>query len=173
MARAAVSAPSPFRSPRPGAASSQRSTAATNWECSVQSALTRRSITKSTISRSETRSTSSSTSQGNRSFSDLKRVLADGGHYVLIGHDRFGHSGGRWFGKALLRFVRLAVFRPLGRMRIGSKLDTQGRLKVIRELLDSGQVAPQVDRVFPLSDAVEAMTYLESGAAAGKVILTV
>ena len=110
---------------------------------------------------------------GNRSFSDLKRALADGGQYVLIGHDRFGHSGGRWLGKALLRFARLALFGPLGRMQKGSKLDTQGRLRVMRELLDSGQVVPHVDRTFPLSEAVEAMKYLESGTAAGKVVLTV
>ena len=92
---------------------------------------------------------------------------------MLIGHDRFGHAGGRWFGKAVVRFLKIAAFRPFGRQQFSKSRPTKERLKVIRDLLDSGQVVPQVDRVFPLSDAVEAMTYLESGTAAGKVILTV
>ncbi len=35
---------------------------------------------------------------GNHSFAEIRRVLAPGGGYVLIGHDAFGATGHRWLG---------------------------------------------------------------------------
>jgi NADPH:quinone reductase-like Zn-dependent oxidoreductase len=46
-------------------------------------------------------------------------------------------------------------------------------LVVLRDLLQTGKVTPVIDRTYPLSDAAEAIRYLEQGHARGKVVITV
>ena len=46
-------------------------------------------------------------------------------------------------------------------------------LAVLRELLQSGQVTPVIDRIYPLSEVPQAIRYLEQGHASGKVIITI
>jgi NADPH:quinone reductase-like Zn-dependent oxidoreductase len=43
----------------------------------------------------------------------------------------------------------------------------------MKELIEAGKVRPVIDRTFPLSQVPEAMRYLESGRAAGKVVITI
>ena len=111
---------------------------------------------------------------GNHPWSDLRRALTPGGTYVLIGHDQYGGSGHRWFG-SLGRFFRLMVISPfvsqLHPFR-GAK-DPGDRLVVLKELIEAGKVTPVMDRTFPLSEVPEAIRYLESGHAQGKVVIIV
>jgi NADPH:quinone reductase-like Zn-dependent oxidoreductase len=51
--------------------------------------------------------------------------------------------------------------------------DPGDRLVVMKELIETGKITPVVDRTFPLSKVREAMRYLESGQARGKVVITV
>ena len=51
--------------------------------------------------------------------------------------------------------------------------DPGDRLAVLAELIETGKVAPVIDRTFPLSEVPEAMRYLESGQARGKIVVTV
>jgi NADPH:quinone reductase-like Zn-dependent oxidoreductase len=44
-------------------------------------------------------------------------------------------------------------------------------LETLRGLLESGRVTPVIDRHYPLDDAAEAIRYLETGRARGKVIV--
>ncbi len=46
-------------------------------------------------------------------------------------------------------------------------------LAVLRELLQSGQVTPVIDRTYPLSEVPQAIRYLEQGHASGKVVITI
>ena len=46
-------------------------------------------------------------------------------------------------------------------------------LQVLSELMQSGKITPVIDRQYKLSEAVEAVRYLEQGHARGKVVLTV
>jgi len=46
-------------------------------------------------------------------------------------------------------------------------------LAFIRELLEAGEVVPVIDRSFPLAETAEAIRYLETGHARGKVVITV
>ncbi len=46
-------------------------------------------------------------------------------------------------------------------------------LAVLRDLLVAGKVTPVIDRSYPLSDAPEAIRYLEQGHARGKVVITI
>jgi len=111
---------------------------------------------------------------GNHPWSDYKRALTPEGTYVLIGHDQYGGAGRRWFG-SLGRFAKLLVISPfvsqLHPFR-GAK-DPGDRLVVLKELLEAGKITPVIDRTFPLSEVPEAMRYLESGQALGKVIITI
>jgi NADPH:quinone reductase-like Zn-dependent oxidoreductase len=50
--------------------------------------------------------------------------------------------------------------------------DPGDRLAVMKELIEAGKVTPVIDRTFPLSQVPEAMRYLESGRAVGKVVIT-
>jgi NADPH:quinone reductase-like Zn-dependent oxidoreductase len=111
---------------------------------------------------------------GNHPWADVKRALTPEGTYVLIGHDQYGAAGHRWFG-SLGRFFKLMVISPfvpqLHPFR-GAK-DPGDRLVVMKELIETGKITPVVDRTFPLSKVREAMRYLESGQARGKVVITV
>ena len=111
---------------------------------------------------------------GNHRWSECRRVLTPDGTYVLSGFDQYGRSGHRWFG-SLGRFAKLLVISPfvshLHPFR-GAK-DPGDRLTVLKELIEAGKLTPVVDRTFPLSDVPEAVRYLETGQARGKIVITV
>lgn len=111
---------------------------------------------------------------GNHPWHEIRRVLNPEGTYVLIGHDQYGASGHRWFG-SLGRFAKLIVMAPFVKQLhpFRAVKDPGDRLAVLREFIEAGKVTPVVDRVFPLSDVPEAIRYLESGQACGKVVVAV
>ncbi|MNR52267.1 hypothetical protein D3C85_1720760 [compost metagenome] len=45
-------------------------------------------------------------------------------------------------------------------------------LSFMKELLEAGKVVPVIDRCYPLSEAAEALRYLEKGHARGKIVIT-
>jgi NADPH:quinone reductase-like Zn-dependent oxidoreductase len=111
---------------------------------------------------------------GNHPWSDLRRALTPEGAYVLIGHDQYGGAGHRWFG-SLGRFGKLLVIAPFANQLHpfrGAK-DPGDRLVVLKEFIEDGKLTPVIDRTFQLSEVPEAIRYLESGQAVGKVVITV
>ena len=46
-------------------------------------------------------------------------------------------------------------------------------LMVLRDLVESGKIAPAIDRTYPLSEAPAAIRYVIEGHARGKVVITV
>ena len=111
---------------------------------------------------------------GTRPWSACRRALGPEGTYVFIAHDQYGASGHRWFG-SLGRFFKLMVISPLVSQLHpfrGAK-DPGDRVAVLKELVEAGKITPVIDRTFPLDEAPDAIRYLESGAAQGKVVLTV
>ena len=111
---------------------------------------------------------------GTHPWSASRRALSPEGTYVLIGHDQYGASGHRWVG-SLGRFFKLMVVAPfvsqLHPFR-GAK-DPGDRLVVMKELIEAGKITPVIDRTFPLIEVPEAIRYLESGQARGKIVITV
>jgi NADPH:quinone reductase-like Zn-dependent oxidoreductase len=111
---------------------------------------------------------------GNHPWTEAKRALTPAGTYVLSGFDQYGASGHRWFG-SLGRFAKLILISPfvnqLHPFR-GAK-DPGDRLVVLKELIEAGKITPVIDRTFPLSGVPEAIRYLESGHARGKIVITV
>ncbi len=111
---------------------------------------------------------------GNHSLSECRRVLTPEGTYVLIGHDRFGAAGGRWFG-SLPHFFRLMALAPFLRQLPNlslSRPSKQDSMAVLRDLLETGKLTPVIDRTFPLDEVTGAIRYLAGGTARGKVVLT-
>jgi NADPH:quinone reductase-like Zn-dependent oxidoreductase len=106
---------------------------------------------------------------GNRSLSDLRRALTPAGTLVLA-----GGGNGRWLGPLLLPLKAVVVSRFV-RQRLLPFLAkyTKDDLRVLKELVDAGKVTPVIDRTYPLSEAPEAIRYLEAGHARGKVVVTV
>lgn len=110
---------------------------------------------------------------GTRPLSDMRRVLADGGTFVLVGGGGpddmtwgFGFFGGMiqrkvagWFTDQTLTFM-IAQVRT-DDLEYLAGLATEGRLKSV------------IDRRFPLAETPEAVRYLETGRARGKVVIDV
>jgi NADPH:quinone reductase-like Zn-dependent oxidoreductase len=111
---------------------------------------------------------------GSHSVAEWRRVLEPTGRYVLIGHDRFGAAGHRVFG-SIPRFVGLMARTPfVPQLRRQSvPRDTVAFLAELAGLAERGKLTPVVDRTFPLAEAADALAYLASGQARGRVVLTV
>jgi NADPH:quinone reductase-like Zn-dependent oxidoreductase len=111
----------------------------------------------------------------NRAWSDCRRAIEPDGTYVLIGHDHFGDPGHRWLG-SITRFFGLMARAPFERRLPKPTFSMPAKREAmteLTELLAAGKLSPVVDRTFPLEEAQAALRYLESGAPAGKVVLTV
>ena len=106
---------------------------------------------------------------GTRALRRLKRVLTPTGRIVFVGMPSFR------FVAPLLRVVfgtltsRFSDKKALGFITQHS----QGDLLVMKELLEAGKVTPVVDRAYPLSEAPEAIRYVEQNHAKGKVVITI
>jgi NADPH:quinone reductase-like Zn-dependent oxidoreductase len=107
---------------------------------------------------------------GTRSPSDLRRALTPTGTLVLSS----GESDGRWIGP-LGRVIKAAALSPFVRQRLGTFEAKPSRddLQALKELVESGEASPVIDRTYPLIETPEAIRYLEKGHARGKVVVTV
>ncbi len=100
------------------------------------------------------------------SIFDYRRALSQDGIYVIAGG-------------ALPQIFQAMLLAPL-LSRIGSKKMcffianiNQKDLVSLKVLLEAGKIVPVIDRRYPLSDAAEALRYLEERHAQGKIVLTV
>lgn len=106
---------------------------------------------------------------GNRSLSRCRRILTPRGTYVIVGV----RDAGRWLG--LGRQARALLLAPFVRQRIRVFVvkHTREDLGVLRELVDAGQVAPVIERRYPLREAADALRHQGEGHPRGKIILAV
>jgi NADPH:quinone reductase-like Zn-dependent oxidoreductase len=109
---------------------------------------------------------------GTQPLSGFRQILKPKGIYVMIGGggpDEGGLIGplGRPI-KALL--TSLFISQKMGMMM--AKV-SQTDLNLLADLMRSGKVTPVIDRTYPLSEVREAVRYLETGRARGKVIVTI
>lgn len=111
---------------------------------------------------------------GNHPFSRCRRVLAPTGTYVLVGHDHYGATGHKWLGSlgTMLPLMLRSVFvKQLPGLRGATA--PNDRLARVAEMVEDGDLTPVVDRIFPLSEAADALAYLAGEQARGKIVLTV
>src|SRR5436190_50876 len=104
----------------------------------------------------------------NRSFADCRHVLATNGTIVLAGAPK-----GLW--AILARLLKAQLLSRFGGRRIASFL-ARGRhddLIVLKELVESGKLSPVIDRQYPLSEVPDAVRYMGTGDARGKIVISV
>ena len=107
---------------------------------------------------------------GNRSISALRRALTPKGTAVLIG---FAGTG-KWFAPLSLPLRAIVMSRFVGQKFVPmvAKNDKTDLL-FLRDLMEAGKVTPVIDRTYPLSEAAEAVRYVETKHARGKVVITI
>jgi NADPH:quinone reductase-like Zn-dependent oxidoreductase len=77
------------------------------------------------------------------------------------------------------RIFQVALLGPLisriARKKMGILIHKPSAkdLHSMTELIEAGEVAPVIDRVFPLSEVPEALRYYGEGHARGKVVITI
>ena len=108
------------------------------------------------------------------SLKAARRILKSDGVYVFIGHDHFGSAVGPVLGslpRALMLMTASIFVRNLPRSS-GPMLKVREAMRELAACLEAGSLAPTIDKTFPLEDAFEAIRYLSSGKAAGRVVVT-
>src|SRR5881392_1888381 len=109
---------------------------------------------------------------GNHSFSERRNILKPNGICVLAGVGGAGLHPGMW-GRVLGNFVTVfkSNFTSQKFVFYIAKL-TKDDLNVLRDLMQSGKVAPLIDRTYKMSETADAVRYMEEGHARGKVVIT-
>ncbi len=102
---------------------------------------------------------------GYHSLSAYKRALTSKGIYVMAG----GKPGQIFQAMLLGSWMSETGGKRMG--GVSAKID-QKDLGLIKELIEAGKVKPIIDRRYPLSEAAEALRYLGTGHARGKVVIT-
>lgn len=109
---------------------------------------------------------------GNHSLAEFRRVLTPTGALVLSGGGVY--EGGSLVGPMAL-FLQRRLVAPFARhqrlLEIAAR-QSRENLAALRELAESGKIAPVVERTYPLSEAAEAIRYLEVEHARAKVVIT-
>jgi NADPH:quinone reductase-like Zn-dependent oxidoreductase len=105
---------------------------------------------------------------GNRSVSDYRRALKPQGTCVIAGFT----SLPRLFQHMILGpWTSRNSDKKVGMMGVSNA--NQEDLLCIKDLLETGKVVPVIDRRYPLHETAEAIRYIETMHARGKVIITV
>ena len=105
---------------------------------------------------------------GNRTLSECRRAMSERGIHVAVGGDDRLLSmliGFAW-ARLLSMFVSQSFVSFLAAIR--------GKdLALLAGLMEDGKVAPTIDRRYPLEQAAEAIRYLETMHARGKVVISI
>jgi NADPH:quinone reductase-like Zn-dependent oxidoreductase len=107
---------------------------------------------------------------GNRSLKELRAAMTPAGTLVIVG----GEGGGRWFG-GIDRQMRASMLSGFAKQRMRTLLGLTKRadLEVLKGFIESGQLRPVVDRVYPLAQVSDAIRAWTTSHATGKVVIRV
>ncbi len=100
---------------------------------------------------------------------DVLACLTAGGRFVLVG----SNDDGKLLGPGV-RALRTLLRKPFSKAELTTftAVETASDLEALAEMIDAGDVTPVIDRTFALVHAAEAMAYVESFRARGKVVVT-
>jgi NADPH:quinone reductase-like Zn-dependent oxidoreductase len=99
---------------------------------------------------------------GNRPLAPLRHALQPGGTLVAVG----GGMRRKVAVKLLNRFVKPDLTTFIAKV-------TKPDMTTLKELSEAGNLTPAVGRTYPLEETAEAIRYVETGHARGKVVITV
>ena len=120
-------------------------------------------------------------SQDSKTLEKSLRVIKTGGKAISISGPptkEFAKAiGANWLITTILSLVSFSIVKKAKKLNIGYSflfMRADGaQLKEITSLIEAGTIIPVVDKVFPFSKANEALGYVESGRAKGKVVVKV
>jgi NADPH:quinone reductase-like Zn-dependent oxidoreductase len=120
-------------------------------------------------------------SQDGKTLEKSMRVLKPGGKLISISgppdSDFAEEIGSPWFVKLIMRLLSAGVRKKAKRLNVSFSflfMRAEGsQLREITSLIDSGIIRPVIDKVFPFEATNEAMAYVESGRAKGKVVIKI
>ena len=120
-------------------------------------------------------------SQDGKTLEKSLRVLKPGGKLISISGppdpDFAKEIGSPWFMKLIVHFLSAGVRKRAKRHHISYSFlfmkASGSQLREIGRLIDAGIIRPVVDRVFPFESTNEALTYVETGRAKGKVVIKI
>ena len=108
---------------------------------------------------------------GRRPLRQLRRALTPKGTLVVVG----GDGGGRWTGgffRGMLRGPLVSPFVGQKLMGLNSKVSRED-LQGVAELAEAGKLRPVIGHTYALSETPDAIRELETGHAAGKLVIAV
>lgn len=108
---------------------------------------------------------------GSHSLLQYRHALTPTGTLVIVG----GTAGDLWLG-ALDGPVRAFFLKPFVSQKfvlLLADVNKKSDLDFLRELMESGKMTPAIDRHFPLAQIQDAMRYIETGHARGKVVIDI
>ena len=120
-------------------------------------------------------------SQDGKTLAKSMNVLRPGGKLITISgpaDPAFAEEiKSPWFVKQVIGLLSLGTRRLAKRLNVDFSFlfmrANGSQLKQITSLIESGVIRPVVDKVFPFESTNEALTYVESGRAKGKVVIKV
>jgi NADPH:quinone reductase-like Zn-dependent oxidoreductase len=103
-------------------------------------------------------------------LSDYRRVLTPEGRFVIIGSNNDGDYLG-----PLADVLKSNAYDPFVSQSFGFMMSTMEPedLTTLRDLMAEGKIRSVIDRTYKMSQVPEAIAYLETGRARGKVIITI
>jgi NADPH:quinone reductase-like Zn-dependent oxidoreductase len=120
-------------------------------------------------------------SQDGKTLSKSLGVLKPGGQLISISgppDPRFAEERkAPWVVRQVMRVLSFGVRRQAQRLKISYAFlfmkASGSQLRQIAALIESGAIHPVIDKVFPFESTNEALAYVESGRAKGKVVIKV
>lgn len=120
-------------------------------------------------------------SQDGRTLEKSLSILKPGGKLISLSGppdaDFAKEIGLPWFMKLIMRVLSFGVRKKAKSLRVSFSflfMKANGaQLSEITSLIDAGTIRPVMDRVFPFESVKEALAYVESGRAKGKVVVKV
>jgi len=103
-----------------------------------------------------------------RSMLEWRRVLNPAGAYVMLGASTALLLQGAFLGP----LISIAGSKKTAVMWWWKPFQADD-VAFLKELIDAGKLLPVIDRRYPLSEVPDALRYLETGNARGKIVITV
>lgn len=105
---------------------------------------------------------------GNRPLSELRSILTPKGTLIIV-----GGSGGPWLMGTGRSLKALAVSPFTGqKLTMFLSKTTQEDLSALKDLVESGDVTPVIDRTCPLAETPEALSHVGERHTQGKTVVT-
>ena len=120
-------------------------------------------------------------SQDSKTLDKSLRILKTGGKLISISgppDPDFGQEiKANWFLKLIFRIISSGVRKKAKQLKVNFSFlfmrANGSQLKEITTLIDSGAIRPVMDKIFPFEQINEALAYVETGRAKGKVVIKV